>query len=160
LALPPLSQPLAQTLGGSGAASGLELVISAALVLLVLLVVARWGVPEPRWARRWLYLQPAAAILVVRPLMGLAHALARFDDRVLDPGVDTMTRGVDVAGKKAAAIDDLRVDGFVEAIATGVRRLGRLARTPQTGAVHQYMMQAVVVITVGIVAFSIYALIG
>lgn len=186
LALPPLARPLAQALGGSGAVSVLELVISAVLALVALLVVARWRVPAPRWAREWLHLEPAITAFVVRPVMGLAHALARFDDRVLDAGVVAAAkrvdvvgvsaarfddrvldagvvataRTVDVVGESAAAIDDDRVDGVVEALATGVRSLGRLARRPQTGAVHQYLLQAVAVVTLAVVVFSVYALGG
>jgi NADH-quinone oxidoreductase subunit L len=40
------------------------------------------------------------------------------------------------------------VDGAVRAIADGARALGRLARRPQTGQVHQYYAQAAAALAV------------
>jgi len=73
----------------------------------------------------------------------LAHALARFDDRVLDRGVDR----VGGLGRLLARLSSVRlevgVDDVVRAIAAGTRRAGTLARRPQTGQLHQYYAQAV-----------------
>src|SRR5699024_11285445 len=67
---------------------------------------------------------------------------------------------VPVLAKGAARVDDGVVDRGVEVIAGRVRRLGQLARLPQTGAVHQYLLQAVVVLTVGAVIWSVYRGLG
>ena len=48
----------------------------------------------------------------------------------------------------------------MEILAGRVRRLGHLARIPQTGAIHQYFLQAVAVLAIGVVAWSVYAVMG
>src|SRR5699024_6867146 len=149
LALPPLSRLLTAALRGHRA-------------------------PDPGWALGWLGLEATAHALIVRPSLALAHALARFDDQVvdrslnalagvvpvfargaarvddegIDRGVEVIAGAVPVLAKGAARVDDGVVDRGVEVIAGRVRRLGQLARLPQTGAVHQYLLQAVVVLTV------------
>jgi hypothetical protein len=45
-----------------------------------------------------------------------------------------------------ARVDDTYVDGLVRRLAVAARRLGDLARRPQTGLVHQYYAQAVAVL--------------
>ncbi|MEX5296595.1 proton-conducting transporter membrane subunit [Kocuria sp. CPCC 205268] len=186
LALPPVSRTLAGALGGHGGVAPAELLVSAGIALAVLLLMLRLRAPEPDWALRWLGLEAAAHAVLVRPALGLAHALARFDDlvldravtaaagavpvlaraaarfddRVLDAGVDTTAHAADAAGRGAARFDDGVVDGAVEGFAGRVRRLGQLARAPQTGAVHQYFLQAVAVLAVGVVAWSVYTVWG
>ncbi|MFI7585105.1 NADH-quinone oxidoreductase subunit L [Kocuria sp. M1N1S27] len=183
LALPPVGRTLAGALGGHGEVSPVEMLVSAALALAVLLLMLRLPAPEPGWAAGWLGLEAAAHAVVVRPALGLAHALARFDDRVLDravtaaagavpllaraaaraddrvldAGVDATADAADAAGRGAARLDDAVVDGAVEGLAGRVRRLGQLARAPQTGAVHHYFLQAVAVLAAGVVAWSVYA---
>lgn len=91
---------------------------------------------------RWLYLEQAATVLVVRPTLALARAAAVMDDR----GVDGLVRGVvrltraaaEGAGRRGEGV----VDGAVEGVARGARAVGRLARRPQTGQLHQYYAQA------------------
>ena len=186
LALPPLSGALAQAMGGHGEVTALELVVSAAIALAVVLLMRRLRAPELGWAERWLGLEAAAHVVVVVPVMRLAHLLARFDDavldravtsvagavpmlarsvarfddEVLDAGVGAAARAAHTAGQGAARLDDAVVDGAVEGLAGWVRRLGHLARTPQTGAVHQYLLQAVAVLTVAVVAWTVYAVMG
>ncbi|HJT02172.1 MAG TPA: NADH-quinone oxidoreductase subunit L, partial [Pseudonocardiaceae bacterium] len=64
-----------------------------------------------------------------------------FDDRV----VDRVVMGVPAAGRWLARLSERRaefsVDGAVRGIAAGARRLGALARRPQTGQLHQYYAQ-------------------
>lgn len=186
LALPPVSTTLAQAVGGHGEVAAAELLVSAAIALVVLLLMLRLRVPEPGWAVRWLGLEAAAHAVVVRPSLGLAHALARFDDlvldravtaaagavpvlaraaarfddRALDTGVEATAHAADATGRGAARLDDDVVDGAVEGLAGRVRRLGQLARAPQTGAVHQYFLQAVAVLAVGVMVWSVYAVMG
>ncbi|MEU4660426.1 NADH-quinone oxidoreductase subunit L, partial [Micromonospora chalcea] len=124
------------------------------------------------WARAWLGLDPAARLLVVRPTLALARGLARFDDRALDrvvhavPGAAlgaaqglarfddaVLGRGVASvpvltrrAAEALARVDDHGVDALVRRLARAARRLGALARRPQTGLIHQYYVQVVLVL--------------
>jgi len=147
------------TLGPTGGAVGraldgpdvvtpglVELLASAALAILVVLLIFRWSPPEPRWAVGWLGLETAATALVVTPTLRLADALARFDDRVLDRGVNAISAATLRTADRAGRLDDRRVDGAVQWVTAQVRQLGALARRPQTGQLHQYYLQAVVVL--------------
>ena len=133
-------------------------------------------VPEPGWALAWLGLERATQALVVRPTLARAEALARcddrvldrgvagsaaaalglarraatFDDRVLDGAVETTSRASLWTAARAARDDDRWFDGAVEGLAAQLRRLGRLARRPQTGQLHQYYIQAVAVLAIGV----------
>ncbi|MCG7596241.1 proton-conducting transporter membrane subunit [Mycobacterium sp. PSTR-4-N] len=127
-----------------------ELVGSAVLAAVVVLAVLRWGVPEPRWARSWLGLEAAAHRVVVRPVLRLADALARFDDRVLDRAVETTATATVTVARGADRADHRGVDGAVEASAALIRRSGQLARRPQTGQLHQYYMAAAVLVVVAV----------
>ncbi|WP_026820088.1 proton-conducting transporter membrane subunit [Arthrobacter castelli] len=160
LALPPLSGVLADALGGHAAISVAGLTVSAGIAALVLLLMLRLRAPEPRWALRWLGLEAAAHAVVVRPCLALARALARFDDHVLDRAVMALAAAVPVLARAAAGADDDGLDRGVEAVAGRVRRLGQVARVPQTGAVHQYFLQTVAVFTAGGVIWSVYAVMG
>ena len=173
LALPPLSGAVADALGAGPAppTRATELVLSGLLAVagVTVAVAAPTGLPAPGWARAWLGLDPAARLLVVRPTLALARGLARFDDRVLDRAVHAVprvalgaARGLarfdDAALDRAvgaaptvtrrfavalARLDDHGVDGLVRRLARGARRLGVLARRPQTGLIHQYYVQVV-----------------
>ena len=153
LALPPLGDALSRALGeGTGMSPGpLELAVSAVLALVVVAAVARWGVPQPGWARRWLGLEAAADAVAVRPVLRLAQALARFDDRVLDRAVTRAATLVGHGARRLAAVDDRRVDAAVGGVASRVRRLGSLARRPQTGQLHEYYLQAAAVLAAAVV---------
>ncbi len=176
LALPPLAAALARSLGAASPhATFLELGASAVLAIIVVVLVGRWGVPEPGWARRWLGLEAFAHALAVRPTLVVAHGLARFDDLVLDRAVmrvgefvvrvgtrstrlvdraiagavDGLATATDRAAQAGASADDRRVDGVVNGIASRVKVAGALARRPQTGQLHQYYLQAAAVLAVG-----------
>ncbi|MFW6204947.1 MAG: hypothetical protein ACOC96_08230, partial [Actinomycetota bacterium] len=56
--------------------------------------------------------------------------------------------------------DEAGVDGAVRALARGARRLGSLARTPQTGMLHQYYAQTAVAVVVLAAAFVLVGLVG
>ncbi len=62
--------------------------------------------------------------------------------------------------RSAARVDDHVLDRVVSVIAGRVRRLGHLARAPQTGAIHQYFLQTVAVLAAGAVVWSVYAVMG
>ncbi|MCG5466601.1 NADH-quinone oxidoreductase subunit L [Micromonospora sp. MED01] len=183
LALPPLGATVSAAVGRPGEfrLSLIELAVSGAIALAIVLAVARRPVPEPRWALRWLGMETAAQVLVVRPTLRCAEALARFDDRVLDRAVTglagavlklsrqagpfddrVLDRGVELAStgvvhvaQRAARVDDRWLDGAVEALAAGMRRLGQLARRPQSGQLYQYYQQAVVVLVVAVVVLVV-----
>jgi NADH-quinone oxidoreductase subunit L len=179
LALPPFGDTVARALGEEPLhPTPLEMAASVVVALGVLALV--WWrpvpVPEPRWALAWLGLGRATQALVVRPTLALAEALARFDDRVLDRGVagsaaaalglarraatfddrvldgavEATSRASLWAAAGAARDDDRWFDGAVEAVAGWLRGLGALARRPQTGQLHQYYIQAVAVLAVGV----------
>jgi hypothetical protein len=92
---------------------------------------------------------------VVEPTVGLAAALARFDDRVVDGGV----RAAAAAGSTLARVTQVRVEVSVEAVVGAITRsvgaLGRLARQPQTGQLHHYYAQAVVVLAALVILLMI-----
>lgn len=158
LALPPTGAVVAHAVGQPGGYHPVpvpELAASALIALAALVVVARWRAPAPRWARRWLGLRQVASVLVTRPTLALGAAAARFDDRVLDRGVAQAARATVVLARRAARVDERRVDRTVEVVAAGLRRLGHLARRPQTGQLHQYYLQAVVVLVVGAVVLVV-----
>ncbi|MEU4244714.1 proton-conducting transporter membrane subunit [Actinoplanes sp. NPDC026619] len=180
LALPPVGDAFARLTGtpGGPAPTTSEMVLSGALaaVVLVAAVVLAPRLPEPAWARGWLGLATAADRAVVRPVLGLARMVARFDDEVLDRVVTSLAPAgrrtatalahfdddvLDRAGTSLARIgrrtaagvarfDDADVDGIVTRVAAGVRRLGDSARRPQTGQLHQYYAQAVVALAAAV----------
>ncbi|MWA04158.1 NADH-quinone oxidoreductase subunit L [Actinomadura sp. LD22] len=157
LALPPLDGWWRRLAGDAEAPapSAAGLAASGALALLVL--AATWALTRrgtrlrTAWtapARDWLHLQRLAGLLIARPVLVLATALARFDDRVIDGGV----RAAAASGRLAAALAgrrvEFRVDGLVALVGRCARRLADLARRPQTGQVHTYYAQAAVLFAV------------
>jgi NADH-quinone oxidoreductase subunit L len=150
LALPPLSGTVDRILGGGSSAvpNPLELVGSAVLVLAVLALVFWKGAPEPKWALNWLGLEQLTRVLVIAPTVAASRFLARFDDEVLDRGIMASAKGVARGARSLTRFDATGVDGAVEGLATQSRRLGRLARRPQSGRVYQYYAQITIVIGV------------
>ncbi|MGY1858186.1 proton-conducting transporter transmembrane domain-containing protein [Modestobacter sp. SYSU DS0290] len=161
---------------GSPTASVWEMVLSAALAVAVVLLSPRWPfwrkADRVGWLANWLGLARATELLVVRPVRRTAEVCARFDDRVLarattgagrsalraagalgrfdDGALAPVTAGagrstVRLAGATGRA-DLAGPDRLVRALATGTRRLGALSRRAQTGLLHQYYVQAVVVL--------------
>ena len=128
-----------------------ELLLSAMVALAAsgaasTVVRRRGDVPAPAPLAGWLGLESLANKGIVKPTATVAQTLARFDDRVIAGGV----RATAAAGSALARVADTRVEwsveGAVRVLARGVRALGRLARRPQTGQLHQYYAQAVVVL--------------
>ncbi|MFC9468926.1 proton-conducting transporter transmembrane domain-containing protein [Streptomyces coelicoflavus] len=153
LALPGPASWLRGLLGAPGEPSPepWELGLSAGVALAAAGLAWRWASrPSPasasgaavRVARGWLYLEQAARLVVVRPVLGLARMLAVFDDRVVDGAVRQTARGGLAAAGLARRLDDGGIDAGVRAVAAGARSLGRWARRPQTGLLHQYYAQA------------------
>ncbi len=153
LALAPVGDWWRRALGDRAAVSAtpVELVGSAVLALVVLGLVARASLrgprlPEPRVLHDWLDLERAAHAVLLRPTEALAAGLARFDDRVLDRGVERLAGATTVLAGRVAAFDTGVVDRGVERIAAGTRRLARAVTRPQSGQLHQYYLQAVVLV--------------
>lgn len=151
-----------------------ELAVSAAITALVLAVV--WHSPtwfRSRRAHSWFGLEQAATLAVVQPTFAIAGLLARFDDRVLDRGIDHLAGLVPRAARHLGRFDDRpldqgidrlaglvprtagrlarvdeAIDAAVEGSAGGIHRAGQLARLPQTGLIHQYYAQAALLLAV------------
>ena len=161
LAVPAVAGPLDRALGAAGEPSPAwwQLTVSA-LLALAASALTWWrgaaGMPVPAAVtgslRRWLDLERAAVLLIARPVLALAGFLAHFDDQVLDRAVLGLARGVPALARSAARFDDRDVDEIVRLVAAGARRLGQLARRPQTGQVYAYYAQAAV-------AFAVLALV-
>lgn len=160
-ALPPVRDAVVRVLGDSRQVSPhlWEFALSGGLALVASAAAWAWGsrasLPAPvlGWCGDWLHLEAAARAIFVRPVLGLARTLAAFDDRVLDRGVDSAARGVLRLAKTTDRGAEQRVDEAVEGIASSTGVLGRWARRPQTGQLHQYLAQAVAAFTVLAVVF-------
>ncbi|MFH9467175.1 NADH-quinone oxidoreductase subunit L [Streptomyces clavifer] len=132
-----------------------EWVLSAALALSAAGAVWAWGnrhVPLPaaviRFFGGWLHLERAARLILVRPVFALADAASRFDDRVLDAAVWRAGRGAVGLAHWSNRRLEAGVAGSVSLVAASSRSLGRLARRPQTGQLHEYLAQAVTALIV------------
>ncbi|WP_199537015.1 proton-conducting transporter transmembrane domain-containing protein [Spongiactinospora gelatinilytica] len=92
----------------------------------------------------WLGLERAAVAAAWRPMTALARALARFDDRVVGGAVRAVPRLGTALARWTRTRAEPALDGVIHALASTARRLGTLARRPQTGQVHTYLAQAAV----------------
>lgn len=129
--------------------------LSGAVALLAAALTWTWNtrpLPLPARAKSgftdWLFLERAAHVLLVAPVLRLARAAAAFDDRILDRAVDGSAAATVRFARWTDSVVEGAVDGTVTAVAAGTRALGRLARRPQTGQLHQYLAQAVAAFTV------------
>lgn len=165
-ALPPVADAYKRTLGATAEPSPTwwEPVLSAAVAIVAIgtvAVLARRPVTAPAALAEWLGLEAAAIRGVVRPVLGSARALAAVDDRVLDR---LLVGGLAAGGRRLAVAlrqgDESGVDGAVRWLARSARRLGSLARAPQTGMLHQYYAQTAVAVVVLAVAFVFVGLVS
>ena len=154
LAVPPLDRKVLPGLGGGGAA-GSGLLLSTALSLVVLtgtVLILRRPLPagrSRRWTKlpaNWWGLERAALVLIARPTMALARAAAWCDEHVMDAAVRGVGGRAMWGARSAGRWGETGVDGTVRAVAGAAARAGRWARRPQTGQLHQYYAQAVVVL--------------
>lgn len=153
LTLPGPWHALRQAVGDLGAPypAGWQLAASAGVALVTAALAWRRGPVPVRlpaaltgWLARWLDLDTLARLVVVRPTLTLARALATMDDRVVDGLVWWVARAGMRVARAARRFDDARLDGLVASVAAGARSLGTLARRPQTGLLHQYYAQVAV----------------
>jgi NADH:ubiquinone oxidoreductase subunit 5 (subunit L)/multisubunit Na+/H+ antiporter MnhA subunit len=133
-----------------GAVDPSQAVGSALLALVVTAGVFRatrrgwsWAWPP---ARDWLGLPAAVRVLVTRPVMAASALLDRLDHDVVEAAVEGVGRGGLAVSRRVAAVDVERVDGAVRAVGRGVRAAGAAARRPQTGLIHQYYAQALLLL--------------
>ncbi|MFI1721908.1 NADH-quinone oxidoreductase subunit L [Streptomyces sp. NPDC020489] len=152
LAFPPLLDSVERVLAvpGQPTPHTWELALSGALALLAAAAAWTWGTRPltKRMTADWLGLERAAHLLLVTPVMELARAAAAFDDRVLDRAVDGSAAAAVRFARWTDGVVERAVDGTVASVAAGTRALGRWARRPQTGQLHQYLAQAVAAFTV------------
>jgi hypothetical protein len=123
--------------------------LSGALAIAAAAVTWRMAgqIGAPPLLASWLGVERAAHAVVVRPVLALARLLARFDDG-LDRSVTAVARGTGAVARGLDRRGEGVVDGAVRGIADAARALGRLARRPQTGQVHQYYAQAAAALAV------------
>lgn len=173
LSLGPGREAFGRLVGDVPPASPLTaLLLSAGLGLAALLAVVRWGdllaARAPDALHDWLSLERAAHAVAVRPVLALSRALATFDDRILDRGVEAIvgragrlagvlarsddavldgavhavSRATLAGARRSGHFDVSGIDAAVSAVSEAVVRGGRSARRLQTGQLHQYYGQA------------------
>ncbi len=161
LALPPLAGRVQDLVGGAAPKPGVvELLLSAVIAAAafgatVVLLWRRDAVGSAQWPRvlvDWLFLERIAHRMVVRPVVRLAGLLARLDDAVLDRTVEEGAHATVGIAASAARADESVLDAGVRGLASGTRGLGRLAQRPQTGQLHQYYLQALIVLGLAVLA--------
>jgi len=172
LVLAPGGRVLGGMLGNVAQSGPLELTLSGALALAVAALVWKYHarLPVLAAARDWLGMEQAAHRLIVKPVLAVSDRLARFDDavlgravdraaavvlgtaagaasadRVLDRGVEKGATATSAAAGRATALDE-GIDDGVRGLARLIRRGGAEATRPQTGQLHQYYVQAAVVL--------------
>nr|WP_197521853.1 MULTISPECIES: proton-conducting transporter membrane subunit [Nocardia] len=119
--------------------------ISVLMVAAVALLLRRRGdLPAPAFLADWLGLERGLQRFVISPVFAVARGLARFDDRVLAQAVHACATATTATARMLDRRVESTVERAVHGIASGARDLGRWARRPETGLVHQYYAQAVV----------------
>ncbi|MDQ3964346.1 MAG: NADH-quinone oxidoreductase subunit L [Actinomycetota bacterium] len=162
------------------------LVIAAGLVVALrrraLLVEGFLAPTMSKIAAEWFGIATASRRVMVDPVLGMARALAAFDDRVIDAGVRASTRIADAfssllrrrselsldalvngvgsgtlflaTGTRVA--DDSGVDRAVEGVARSLGWGGELLRRLQTGLTHHYY----VIVAIGLIAAAAVLALG
>ncbi|WP_417233655.1 proton-conducting transporter membrane subunit [Arthrobacter sp.] len=150
-ALPGLSGPFRALLGAQAEAesSGWELVASAAIAIVVAVLVLVRGVPHLAAAGNWFGLERGAQAVFVRPMFASAALLSRLDRR-LEMVVLGSGRLLDRSATASGEVDG-SVQRALRAVLAGVNGLGRLARRAQTGAVADYYAATVLVCVAALV---------
>lgn len=152
LGYPPLEDRVRRGIAGASeaGASVNGLLTSAAIAVLVAGAVG-WavhaGVRVPlagmqRAARDWWRLERTAELLIVRPTLALGRGAAWVDEHVVDAAVAGFAVAAMTTARAVSRVAEVGVDEVVNAVGRSARHLGRLARRPQTGQLHQYYAQA------------------
>ena len=100
-----------------------------------------WGPALARAARGWWGLDAATRAVAVRPVLALATVLDRADAGI-DRGVHAVAGGLVAAAVGVDRRGEAGLRASVAGVGRGARRLGDLARRPQSGQLHQYYAQA------------------
>ena len=159
LALPPLAARVHDLVGGWAPEPGaVELLVSALVAggaFAATLLLTRRGRVAGRtiWPAAlvdWLFLERLTHLVVVRPVDRLAALLARADDELLDRAVWASARWTVRVASASEHADDGVIDAGVRRLTTGTRDLGRLLQRSQTGQLHQYYLQALLVLGVSV----------
>lgn len=157
-AIPPLAEGWQSLLGNPvpNAPMAWEIAVSTVLAVTVLVAVGwvQWRrliqsntlISGPGWLQNWLGLEKAANAVIVRPTMALAQFCARFDDRVIARGIDASGSGSVQFSLWVEARIERGFEDAVRGVASNARKLAAAARRPQTGMVHQYYAQAIVIL--------------
>ena len=124
----------------------LELLASGAIAVIGFGVTWRVAgrLPAPAALLSWLHLEQIALAAVVRPTLRIAALLARADAAFHHRVVLGAGRGVTRTADEVDRHLERGLDRGVDGVAAGARALGRIARRPQTGQLHQYYAQAAV----------------
>lgn len=96
-------------------------------------------------ARGWFGMETATRVVVVTPVLALARLLDRADaglGRAVPRAAGTVPALAAVLERRG----ERPIATAVTALAVGVRRLGTLARRPQTGQAHQYYAQSMIAV--------------
>jgi NADH-quinone oxidoreductase subunit L len=144
-AIPGLSGPFRALLGATADPESTvpELLVSAALAAVTAVLVFWRGAPRIPGALSWLGLERAAIAIVGTPALRLASTLSRLDQK-LDAAVDGTAGTLTRAAGALQAVDQ-GLDQVIRHIASGVVRLGTLARRLQSGKISDYYAAAAVV---------------
>ncbi|WP_433871242.1 proton-conducting transporter transmembrane domain-containing protein [Saccharopolyspora sp. CA-218241] len=124
--------------------AGWELALTGCLALVA--AGAAWWWPSrrsPRVLRDWLDVERGVRAVLVRPVLRASDRLAAADD-ALGRAVLAAPAGVLRWARGPVRRAEAALDGAVDAVARSTGRLGRYARRPQTGQLHQYYAQAAV----------------
>ena len=129
-----------------------ELVLSGVLAVTtagVVWVLVRRSVtvPAPALLRTWLGTR-AVLILGGSATLWLGQTLARFDNAVIAGSVRTVAVSTVHLADRTDSGAEGRITATVDDVAATTRRLGDLARRPQTGQLHTYYAQALAVLAV------------
>lgn len=96
-------------------------------------------------ARGWFGMETATRVVVVTPVLALARLLDRADAG-LGRAVPRAAGTVPVLAAALERRGERPISTAVTGLAAGVRRLGALARRPQTGQAHQYYAQSMIAV--------------
>ena len=91
-------------------------------------------------AFRKYYVDECYQKLIIEPFAAATRTLARFDLSVIDGWVNGTGRAGRLLGEIKAWVDQHWVDGFVNASASLMRKLGGTGRRLQTGILQQYLL--------------------
>lgn len=109
-----------------------------------------------RFLRQWMLLPRLAQLLVVKPVDGLANALASFDTRVVDAGIRVTARVTLWLSDMGSRSIEWLFDELPEGLAQLSGKAGESTRQLQSGMLHHYYS----LIAIGVVAMVLILILG